>query len=117
MTRHIVERLLATVPVLLGVSFVVFLSMKLIPGDAAQVLAGPQATRAEVESGDLPRDFYHEIGKKGGEIGGEKGGLATKAKVESGELPKDHYQRIGHLGGQKVRELIEKGKQAGSSRR
>jgi general stress protein YciG len=73
---------------------------------------GGETTRREVESGNLPADFYQTIGQKGGAIGGERGGQATKSKVESGELPKDHYQRIGHLGGQKVRELIEKGKRA-----
>ncbi len=49
MLSFVVGRVLATVPVLLGVSVVVFLTMKLIPGDAAQVLAGPQATREQVE--------------------------------------------------------------------
>jgi peptide/nickel transport system permease protein len=32
------------VPVLLGVSVVVFLTMKLVPGDQAEALLGPQAT-------------------------------------------------------------------------
>jgi peptide/nickel transport system permease protein len=49
MLRFGIERLLATVPVLVGVSVVVFLTLKMIPGDAAQVLAGPQATREQVE--------------------------------------------------------------------
>ncbi len=49
MLRFGVARLLATIPVLIGVSLVVFLTMKIIPGDAAQVLAGPQATREQVE--------------------------------------------------------------------
>ncbi len=34
---------------LIGASLVVFLSIKLVPGDAAEMLAGPQATRGEVE--------------------------------------------------------------------
>ncbi len=75
---------------------------------------GGETTRKEVESGELPRDFYQTIGQKGGEIGGERGGRATKMKVESGELPADHYQQIGHKGGQKVKELIAKGKQRSS---
>ena len=49
MLRFGVGRFLAAIPVLLGVSVVVFLTMKLIPGDAAQVLAGPQATKEQVE--------------------------------------------------------------------
>ncbi len=49
MLRFGVARFLAAIPVLIGVSLVVFLTMKIIPGDAAQVLAGPQATREQVE--------------------------------------------------------------------
>lgn len=49
MLRFGVARSFATIPVLIGVSLVVFLTMKIIPGDAAQVLAGPQATKEQVE--------------------------------------------------------------------
>ncbi len=49
MRAYILGRLVSIVPVLFGVSIVIFLLMKLIPGDAAQVLAGPSATRDEVE--------------------------------------------------------------------
>src|SRR5215210_3222782 len=49
MRTYVIGRLVAAVPVLFGVSVVIFLLMKLIPGDAAQVLAGPSATRDEVE--------------------------------------------------------------------
>ena len=49
MRAYVLGRLVSAVPVLFGVSIVIFLLMKLIPGDAAQVLAGPTATREEVE--------------------------------------------------------------------
>jgi len=49
MRTFVLTRLVAVIPVLFGVSIVIFLLMKLIPGDAAQVLAGPSATREEVE--------------------------------------------------------------------
>lgn len=49
MLDFVARRSLAAVPVLIGVSIVVFLTMKLIPGDAAQVLAGPQATAEQVQ--------------------------------------------------------------------
>ena len=49
MLRFVVARSLATIPVLIGVSLVVFLTMKIIPGDAAEALAGPQATKEQVE--------------------------------------------------------------------
>jgi peptide/nickel transport system permease protein len=39
----------ASIVVLLGVSIVVFLTLKAIPGDAAYVLAGPNASAAEIE--------------------------------------------------------------------
>ena len=62
MFRFAAARSLAAVPVLLGVSVVVFLTMKLIPGDAAQVLAGPQATADQValirQSLGLDRPLY-----------------------------------------------------------
>jgi peptide/nickel transport system permease protein len=49
MRVYILGRLVSVIPVLFGVSIVIFLLMKLIPGDAAQVLAGPSATHDEVE--------------------------------------------------------------------
>src|SRR5687767_9506459 len=49
MRTYVINRLILTIPVLFGVSVVIFLLMKLIPGGAAQVLAGPSATRDEVE--------------------------------------------------------------------
>jgi peptide/nickel transport system permease protein len=49
MRAYVLGRIVSAVPVLFGVSVVIFLLMKLIPGDAAQVLAGPSATRDEVE--------------------------------------------------------------------
>ncbi|HKI21422.1 MAG TPA: hypothetical protein VKA15_26240, partial [Isosphaeraceae bacterium] len=49
MFRFIVARCIATIPVLIGVSLVVFGTVKIIPGDAAEVLAGPQATKDQVE--------------------------------------------------------------------
>ena len=50
MVRYILERLAWTVPVLLGVSLIVFLVLALAPGDTAQALAGPDATQADVEA-------------------------------------------------------------------
>ena len=50
MTAFVVRRLLASVIVLFGVSLVVFLTLKIIPGDAAYVLAGPNASAQEIEA-------------------------------------------------------------------
>ncbi|MBB4052998.1 peptide/nickel transport system permease protein [Devosia subaequoris] len=49
MTAYIGKRLLAAIPVILGLSIIVFLVMKLIPGDPAQALLGAYATPDNVE--------------------------------------------------------------------
>jgi len=48
-TRYVLTRLLWVVPVLLGVSLIVFSIMKLVPGDVAQVIAGLDGTAEDVE--------------------------------------------------------------------
>lgn len=45
----IVRRILQTIPVLLGVSLVVFLIMQMVPGDPATLLAGEGATKETIE--------------------------------------------------------------------
>jgi peptide/nickel transport system permease protein len=49
-TTYLVRRLLLTLPVLLGVTFIIFAMVRLTPGDPAQVIAGEQATRETVEA-------------------------------------------------------------------
>jgi len=49
MTRLVARRVLRTVPVLLGVSMLIFLSIRLIPGDPALILAGDRATGEMIE--------------------------------------------------------------------
>ena len=44
MFRYTIHRLLLTIPVLVGISVVVFLIMALIPGDPATVILGAFAT-------------------------------------------------------------------------
>jgi peptide/nickel transport system permease protein len=43
------RRLLVAIPTLLGVATVVFLLMRLLPGDPAVVIAGPQATAEDID--------------------------------------------------------------------
>ncbi|MGF1537948.1 MAG: peptide ABC transporter permease, partial [Elainellaceae cyanobacterium] len=50
MGRYIVERLLQLVPVLLGISLLVFAFLHLIPGDPAITMLGDRATPAQVEA-------------------------------------------------------------------
>ena len=49
MIKYIIRRLLQTIPVLIGVSILVFSLMHLIPGDAAQIMAGEAASEETVE--------------------------------------------------------------------
>ena len=46
--RFIVRRLLMAIPVLFGVTFLSFVVMNSLPGDAAQELLGAQATPSEI---------------------------------------------------------------------
>src|SRR5438874_5228689 len=62
MLRYLLYRVASIVPVLLGVSVVVFLMMKLIPGDPAEAILGPAASTDKIEmvrrSLGLDRPFY-----------------------------------------------------------
>lgn len=49
MARLIVNRLIAMVPIAVGVALVVFLVLRLVPGDPARVMLGPDAQAADVE--------------------------------------------------------------------
>ena len=49
MFTYVLKRLLSTIPVLLGISLLLFLMLRMLPGDPAQVLAGEMATPEEVE--------------------------------------------------------------------
>ncbi|TVP82146.1 MAG: ABC transporter permease [Alkalicoccus sp.] len=46
---YTVRRLIQTIPVMIGVTLVVFLMMHLIPGDPAQIIAGESANEQQVE--------------------------------------------------------------------
>ncbi len=50
MWRYLIRRLIELVPTLLGVSIAVFLFIHAIPGDPARLLAGQDATLADVEA-------------------------------------------------------------------
>lgn len=50
MIQYIVRRLLMLVPIMFGISVLVFLVMRLIPGDPARQSLGPEATGDQVEA-------------------------------------------------------------------
>jgi len=49
MFKYIVQRLIIAIPTLIGVATVVFLMLRMLPGDPARVIAGLMATEADVE--------------------------------------------------------------------
>ncbi len=55
MARYIMKRLLSAIPVLLGISIIVFVIMAMIPGDPATAILGSYATPENVEK--LNRDL------------------------------------------------------------
>ncbi len=67
MTSYIVRRVVDMVPTLFGVSFVVFMIVRMVPGDPAILVAGMQASQADLMNirkqlgltDSLPRQFAH----------------------------------------------------------
>ena len=49
MIQYVIKRLLSTIPVLIGISLLLFLMLRSLPGDPAQVMAGQMASPEEVE--------------------------------------------------------------------
>ena len=50
MVAYIIRRLLLVIPVLLGVSFIVFLAVRFIPGDPAEILLGEDYTQEAADA-------------------------------------------------------------------
>jgi peptide/nickel transport system permease protein len=57
MQRYLASRLLALIPVLLGILIVVFLLIRLIPGDAVQLFLGTQVEMTPAQMAELRRFF------------------------------------------------------------
>jgi peptide/nickel transport system permease protein len=57
MQRYIFKRLLAIIPTILGISIVVFLVMRLIPGDTISAMIGTQYKLTEAQAQSL-REYY-----------------------------------------------------------
>jgi peptide/nickel transport system permease protein len=56
MTRYIAQRTFSLIPVLVGVTLLIFLVMQLAPGDPAQIMLGPKATATSLAQ------LRHELG-------------------------------------------------------
>jgi peptide/nickel transport system permease protein len=50
MLRFIVRRIILLIPVFIGLSLLVFIIGRILPGDPVQLAAGPQATKSEIEA-------------------------------------------------------------------
>jgi len=57
MARYIFRRLLSLIPVLLGVSIIVFFLVRLIPGSALQMYLGTQVEATPEQMEELRRIF------------------------------------------------------------
>ncbi|MBW1721087.1 MAG: ABC transporter permease [Deltaproteobacteria bacterium] len=49
MSQYVVKRLISTIPVLIGISIMLFFMLRALPGDPAQVLAGQMATQEDIQ--------------------------------------------------------------------
>jgi peptide/nickel transport system permease protein len=49
MLQYVLKRLLSTLPVLLGISLLLFFMLRMLPGDPAQVLAGQMASQEDIK--------------------------------------------------------------------
>ncbi len=54
-SRYILKRLLLAVPTLFGVAVIVFVLLRVVPGDPVSMMIGPEATQADIER---LREFY-----------------------------------------------------------
>jgi len=50
MLQYVIKRLLSTIPVLLGISLLLFFMLRMLPGDPAQVLAGQMASQEDIKN-------------------------------------------------------------------
>jgi peptide/nickel transport system permease protein len=48
MLQYVIKRLLSTIPVLLGISLLLFFMLRMLPGDPAQVMAGQMASPEDI---------------------------------------------------------------------
>ena len=62
MLRYVFKRILLLIPVLLGVSFIVFSIMSLTPGDPASVILGPTATKEDIQKLNEELGYYRQTG-------------------------------------------------------
>lgn len=89
--RLVARRLLTAIPIVVGVSILTFLVLSLIPGNAAQLLLGPEATQQQIDT------LNHQMGLDkpavvryldwlGGAVHGDLGNSLVSGQPVTGEL-------------------------------
>ena len=101
MTGYVVQRVLSLVPVLVGVTLLVFLVMQLAPGDPAQIMLGAHANEEDVANlrSDLGLDqpWYIQYGRwVGGAVRGDWG-RSIQLKREVLPYIAGRFQNSGYL--------------------
>ena len=91
MHKYILKRLLLLVPVLLGVSFLVFSIMSFTPGDPAQLILGESAPKEAVlalrEEMGLNDNFFVQYARfVGNAVTGDFGRSYTSGREVFGEI-------------------------------
>ena len=56
MIRYVIKRILLMVPIMIGVSFIVFTILNIVPGDPARAMLGEGALQEDVDA------LNHELG-------------------------------------------------------
>ena len=93
--RYAINRLLTAIPILIGVLIIVFISVRLIPGDPARLLAGPDATADDVnrlrEVYGLNRPLVYQFISYLGELFKGNLGTSIRTNLPIQEIIGDYY--------------------------
>lgn len=57
MYRYVIKRIFMMIPIIIGVSFIIFTILAFIPGDPGSIILGPGATQAEIN------ELNHQLGQ------------------------------------------------------
>ncbi|MDO8885288.1 ABC transporter permease [Candidatus Oleimmundimicrobium sp.] len=95
MTRFIIKRLLQAIPVIIGVTLIIFLLMFVLPGDPARMLvqkgASPEVLENIRESYGLNRPWYVQYGKYMCNLSHGDFGTSIRYRKPVLDIMKDHY--------------------------
>jgi ABC-type dipeptide/oligopeptide/nickel transport system permease component len=101
MSRYVLRRLLLTLPVLFGVSVLVFLILHMSPGDPALMIAGadapPETIKAVREDLGLDRPLYEQYATYMGRVLQGDLGHSVRSKEPVTKLVRDTFPRTATL--------------------